>query len=100
MARYFFHIKAGAELIKHEEGSEHASLDDARLQALRTARELWADAIKSGNTLGADAIVIADEQGQLVFVPSSEATDGAAALRMHQSRRASLTANLYPGSQS
>jgi hypothetical protein len=69
MTRYFFHIKAGAELIKDEEGSEHASLDDARLQALRTARELWADAIKSGKCLAADAIVIADEQGQLTFVP-------------------------------
>jgi len=73
MARYFFHIKAGAELIKDEEGSEHASADDARLQALKTASELWADAIKSGKSLGADAIIIADEQGQLTFVPMADA---------------------------
>jgi hypothetical protein len=32
------------------------------VQALRSARELWADAIKSGKPLGADAVVIADEQ--------------------------------------
>jgi hypothetical protein len=73
MARYFFHIKAGAELLKDEEGSEHATLDHARSQALKTARELWADAIKSGKAPGADAIVIADEQGQLTFVPMHDA---------------------------
>jgi hypothetical protein len=73
MARYFFHIKAGSELIKDDEGSEHATLDQARLQALKTARELWADAIKSGKPLEADAVVIADEQGQLTFVPMYDA---------------------------
>src|SRR4051794_21246832 len=69
MPHYYFHIKAGAELIKDDEGSKHATLDRARSQALKTARELWADAIKSGKSLEADAIVIADEQGQLTFVP-------------------------------
>jgi len=73
MAKYFFHIKTGADLIKDDEGSEHATLDHARSQALKTARELWADAIKSGKPLGADAIVIADEQGQLTFVPLYDA---------------------------
>jgi hypothetical protein len=73
MPHYYFHIKAGADLIKDEEGSEHASADHARSQALKTARELWADAIKSGKPLGADAIVIADEQGQLTFVPMVDA---------------------------
>jgi hypothetical protein len=38
--------------------------EDARLQALRSARELWADAIKSGRELAADAVVIADEHGR------------------------------------
>ena len=73
MARYYFHFKAGADLIKDLEGSEHASVDDARVQALKTARELLADAIKSGKSLEADAIVIADEQGQLIFVPMADA---------------------------
>ena len=48
MTRYFFHIKDGAELIQDPEGSELATLADARSQALKSARELWADAIKSG----------------------------------------------------
>jgi hypothetical protein len=44
-----------------------------RAQALKTARELWAYAIKAGKSLGADAIVIADEHGQLTFVPMADA---------------------------
>ena len=73
MARYFFHIKDGADLIQDPEGSELATAEDARSQALKSARELWADAIKSGSRLGADAVVIADEHGGLTFVPMAEA---------------------------
>jgi len=40
MARYYFHIKDGAQLIKDEEGSEHATADEAGVQAPKTAREL------------------------------------------------------------
>jgi hypothetical protein len=77
MARYFFHFKNGAELIHDLEGSDLATAEDARLQALKSARELWADAIKSGRSLGADAIVIADEYGGLTFVPMAEASSPA-----------------------
>ena len=72
MARYFFHIKDGADLIQDPEGSELATMEDARSQALKSARELWADAIKSGRSLGA-AVVIADEHGGVTFVPMAEA---------------------------
>ena len=51
MARYYFHIKDGADLIKDQEGTELATPDAARVQALRSARELWADVIKSGKPL-------------------------------------------------
>jgi hypothetical protein len=73
MARYYFHIKDGADLIQDPEGSELATAEEARTQALKSARELWADAIKSGKSLGADAVVIADEDGGLTFVPMAEA---------------------------
>jgi hypothetical protein len=73
MARYFFHIRDGTELIQDPEGSELATMEDARSQALKSAGELWADAIKSGRSLGADAVVIADEHGDLTFVPMAEA---------------------------
>jgi hypothetical protein len=73
MSRYFFHIKDGAALIQAPEGSELATMADARSPALKSARGLWADAIKSGRPLGADAVVIADEQGGLTFVAMAEA---------------------------
>jgi hypothetical protein len=73
MARYYFHIKDGVDLIQDPEGSELATAEEARTQALKSARELWADAIKSGSPLGADAVVIADEQGGYTFVPMAEA---------------------------
>jgi hypothetical protein len=46
-----------------------STVEEARSQALKSARELWADAIKSGRSLGADAVVIAHEHGGLTFVP-------------------------------
>lgn len=74
MARYYFHIKDGADLIKDQEGTELSTADEALAQALKSARELWADAIKSGKTLAADAVVIVDEHGgMLTFVPMNEA---------------------------
>jgi hypothetical protein len=73
VARFYFHIKDGADLIQDPEGLELATAEDARSQALKSARELWADAIKSGKSLGADAVVIADERGGLTFVPMAEA---------------------------
>ena len=48
MARYYFHIKDGADLIEDPEGTELLTADEARSQALKSARELWADAINRG----------------------------------------------------
>ena len=45
---------------------------DERLTKASLPR-LWADAIKSGRPLGADAVVIADELGGLTFVPMADA---------------------------
>ena len=73
MARYFFHIKDGAALIRDDEGCDLPTPEAALLQARLSARELWADAIKSGKSLGADAVVIADEHGTFTFLPMKEA---------------------------
>ena len=72
-ARYYFHIKDSAELVKDQEGTELPTPDAARRQALKSARELRANAIRSGKNLGADAVIIADEYGgTLTFVPMNE----------------------------
>jgi hypothetical protein len=72
MPRFYLHMKSGAHLIKDEEGVDLPP-DHARAEALQSARELWADAIKAGRDLRADAFVIADEEGkQPIFVPVTE----------------------------
>ena len=66
MARFYFHIREGVDLIEDDEGTDLPSIDRAREQAIGSARELFADAIKSGRELRVDAIVIADEDGNQV----------------------------------
>jgi hypothetical protein len=74
MALFYFHIQDGADLIKDEDGIDLLSADHAREVAIQSARELCSKAIKTGEELKADAIVVADEHGrQLVAVPIMEA---------------------------
>ena len=74
MPRFFLHIKDGSDLIRDEEGIDAPSAAHARATALLSARELWAGAIRAGRDVGADAFVIADQDGkQLTFVPFTEA---------------------------
>ncbi|MFL5090486.1 MAG: DUF6894 family protein [Xanthobacteraceae bacterium] len=74
MAKYFFHIKHGNQLIRDEEGSDLADPAQAYEEALKSARELLAMIIKEGRDLSFDAFIIADAQGeQVMFVPLTEA---------------------------
>jgi hypothetical protein len=74
MPRFYLHIKDGTDLIRDQEGIDVPSAAHARAKALASARELWADAIRAGRDVRADAYVIAGEDGQqLTFVPFAEA---------------------------
>jgi hypothetical protein len=74
MPRYFLHIKQGAHLVRDHEGSVLPSADDAHAEAVQVAREICAEAIKSGSELQADAFVIVDEAGtQVAFLPITAA---------------------------
>jgi hypothetical protein len=73
MARFYFHIQDGVDLIEDEEGTDLPSADHAREEALQAAREICSEAIKTGEELKADAVVIVDENGkQLSSVPIVE----------------------------
>jgi hypothetical protein len=74
MPRFYVHVKHGADLIRDEEGVDLPTTEHARAAALQAARELCVDAINAGaETWGADAFVIADEDGkQLTFVSVSD----------------------------
>ncbi|HEX6376566.1 MAG TPA: hypothetical protein VFZ91_12700 [Allosphingosinicella sp.] len=66
MPRFFFHLSDGAKLC--DEGMTFATVDEARKEALRAAREIMADEVRRGSLTLADRIEIADEGGNPVTV--------------------------------
>jgi hypothetical protein len=69
MGRFYFHLQAGDEVIRDDEGAELPDLSAAQREALLAARELLAEAIKSGKREVPEAFVIADEAGQTHSIP-------------------------------
>lgn len=68
MGRFYLHIKAGGDVHYDEEGIELPSIDAARKEALLSAREILAGAIKAGEPTVPEALVIADENGETLEV--------------------------------
>ena len=68
MVRFYFHLKEGCELIADDHGTELPSVEAATREALRSARELLADAIRFGVSRVPDSVVIADEAGRTLHV--------------------------------
>ncbi|MDH2357091.1 hypothetical protein ABIB90_008168 [Bradyrhizobium sp. JR4.1] len=64
MARFYFHLRAGDEITLDEEGTELPDLSAAEGEAVLVARELLAEAIKSGTPDVSEVLVIADEVGR------------------------------------
>src|SRR5688572_4844550 len=76
MQRYYFHLQKLGEsgVVADEEGSELTSLDAAREEALKAAREILADAIRAGYGLVTEAIIVSDDaQRELVRVALKDA---------------------------
>jgi len=64
MARFYFHLSEGDQLIIDDEGLDLPDFSAAQREALLGAQELLAEAIKSGKPEVPEALVIADEAGQ------------------------------------
>ena len=64
MARFYFHLSEGDQLIIDDVGLDLPNFSAAQREALLDARELLAEAIKSGKPEVPEALVIADEAGQ------------------------------------
>ncbi len=66
MPCYFLHVRDGGHLTKDKEGENFPDLAEARAEALNTAREMWAEALREGS--GRDYldafIIIADKKGR------------------------------------
>jgi hypothetical protein len=74
MVRYYFNIRYSDGLIEDQEGQELRSLEEARAEAVASARELIAEAVLLGAKIDHRAFEITDESGAtLAVVPFSDA---------------------------
>jgi hypothetical protein len=64
MGRFYFHLREGDKLRHDDEGVDLPDFSAAKREALLAARELLAEAIRSGRQRVPDAFVIADESGR------------------------------------
>jgi hypothetical protein len=62
--RFYFHLRAGDELLRDDQGQDLLDLSAARHEAELAARELLALAIRAGEEQIPEAFVIADEHGR------------------------------------
>jgi hypothetical protein len=68
MARFFFHIRDGADLSRDLEGEEFANLEAARREAVSSGREMLGERLLHGGSLNHRQIEITDETGHVVDV--------------------------------
>ena len=73
MARFYFHLRKMGQLVTDDEGLELPDKSVALREAQQSARELLADAIKSGKDTVPEAFVIADERGRKIATLPLEA---------------------------
>lgn len=71
MAQYFLHLRDfGGDLVEDEEGMDFPAFAAARDYAIAAMRELVSEAIKNGQEIRYEMVVVADEQGShLASVP-------------------------------
>jgi plasmid stability protein len=64
MSRFYFHLRDGDQFVTDDEGTDLPDLFAARREAVLCAREILAEAIKSGKRRVPEFLVIADEAGR------------------------------------
>ncbi|EJZ18681.1 hypothetical protein NE852_28325 (plasmid) [Rhizobium sp. Pop5] len=73
MPRFYFNVVSGADTVVDPEGSELATLEDARREAVQDARALMSQAILAGRDISGREMHICDEDGNvLLTLPFSE----------------------------
>lgn len=68
MTQYFFHIRDGGVLIEDPDGGNFQSIEEARSEAILSARDLLADRLRSGGILDGQTIEITTSNGFVVAV--------------------------------
>jgi hypothetical protein len=67
MPSYYFRLRTGDVVVEDEEGAFHPDLRAARTYAVMAARELLAAAIRYGEDIAPDCVIVVDEQGREVL---------------------------------
>jgi hypothetical protein len=74
MTMFYFHIQTSDLLVEDLEGIDLADLAEAREEAFEAARNILAEAIRSGDDWADKAFVIADKLGRrLMSMPITDA---------------------------
>lgn len=68
MTMYYFHLRDGREFVPDETGIDLATIDDARREAVQSARDILADQLREGKALDGQLIEISDEHGAVLEV--------------------------------
>jgi hypothetical protein len=73
MGHFYFHLRSGVQLIPDDQGQDLPDVSAARREAILSARDILAAAVRANQAEVPDAIVIADEAGRaLDAVPLAE----------------------------
>jgi hypothetical protein len=67
MPAYYFRLRTGDRIVEDEEGAHHPDLDAARGYAVMAARELLAAAIRYGEEIPPDCVIVVDEENREVL---------------------------------
>jgi hypothetical protein len=68
MPRFFLHIREGEKVLEDSEGQEFLSLDEARTEAVLSARELMAARMVAGRRTDHSKFEIVDASGHTVLI--------------------------------
>jgi hypothetical protein len=68
MARFYFNIVTATQTIEDPEGTELLSVEAARVEAIKDARQLMAAAMLAGHDISTRHIEITDGLGQIFLV--------------------------------
>jgi hypothetical protein len=68
MPHFYLHLRDGERLLKDPDGREYRSLDDARAEAVLSARELMAAKVLAGRKPNHSRFEIADASDNVVLI--------------------------------
>lgn len=74
MPRFYFHIVDGEHVLEDPDGTELADIEEARADALQSARHLLAERVLNGEIVNGQRFEIRDDHGKLLAtVPFKDA---------------------------